>query len=636
VPEALEHFRGFSSHDQPLLARGRAISRSPLTLGFLLVALALGVYARTVCFGFVIFDDPRYITENFYVLSGLSLRGIRWAVATFHDSNWIPLTWLSLMLDTTLYGGWAGGFHATNVCLHVANVLLVFVCFMWATGNTLRSGLIAALFAVHPMHVESVAWITERKDVLSMFFGLLSLCAYVRSARRQRDAWLVPAFAFFALSLAAKQTFVTLPFVFLLLDFWPLRRLGGARPVEQGNPMPSDRASRPTRLLLEKVPFFALSAASCWVALLAQSNGHAVRPLSEMSTTVRILNSILAYGLYLEKAIFPHHLAVFYPHPGASIALTGVIFAGTVLISITLFAIENARRWPFVLVGWFWFLGTLVPMLGLVQVGLQQMADRYAYFPYLGLYLALAWLVPATLPLPRRALPALASVVVLVYAAIAFRQVGYWRDGITLMRRDLAVTGDNSMGRTVLADAFFADSRIDEALAQYRRNIELAPRDPQTRVSLGVAFYNLKNFPAAAAEFREALKLDEHCDAAHTGLALALCGQRRFVEAKREFLRALEIEPDNGGAHAGLAVLAHAVGNIEQSIDSARRALARDDSGLHSQRLLAITLFDEGRLDEAIDHWRQIVALSPGNEELRAELDQALVLKRDQSDAVRQ
>jgi protein O-mannosyl-transferase len=634
VPEALEHFRGFSSRDQPLVARFRAALRSPLTLGFLLVALALVVYGRTLRFGFVIFDDPRYVTENFYVLSGLSFRGFRWAFTTFHDSNWIPLTWLSLMLDTTLYGGWAGGFHATNVCLHVVNVLLVFVCFMWATGNTLRSALIAALFAVHPMHVESVAWITERKDVLSMFFGLLSLCAYVRSARRQKSAWLVPAFAFFASSLAAKQTFVTLPFVFLLLDFWPLRRFGAAGPLEQGNPMPPSCGPRPIRLLLEKVPFFALSAASCWIAVWAQSSGRAVRSLSEMSTSVRLLNSILAYGLYVEKAIFPHHLAVFYPHPGASIALTSVVFAGAVLISITLFAVESARRRPFVLVGWFWFLGTLVPMLGLVQVGLQQMADRYAYFPYLGLYLALAWLLPATMPLPRRALPALASVLVLVYAAIAFRQVGYWRDGITLMRHDLAVTADNPMARTVLADAFFSVSRFDEALEQYRRNIELAPRDPQTHVSLGVAFYDLKNFPAAATQFREALKHDERCDAAHTGLALALCGERRFVDAKREFRRALEIDPKSGGAHAGLAVLFHTMGEFEQSIDSARRALT-DDSGLDAQRLLAIKLFDEGRLDEAIDHWRQIAALSPGNEQIRAELNQALALKRDQPDAVR-
>ena len=602
-------------------------------LGLLLVALTACVYGRAVRFDFLIFDEPAYVTDNFYVLSGLSLPGIKWALRTVHDSNWIPLTWLSLMLDATLYGRWAGGFHATNLIFHAANVLLAFAFFRQATGRTLRSAFIAALFAVHPLHVESVVWIAERKDVLSVFFGLVSLCAYVRYSRTGRIVWWATAFVALACSLASKQTLVTLPCVFLLLDFWPLGRWSLAvRPEHEG--LQSDRASTWARLLIEKIPFCLLSAAFCGVALWAQSRGHAVRSLVEMPLADRGLNAIVAYALYLERAFVPVGLAVFYPHPGAGIGLAGVALAGAVLLAISVFAVVNVRRWPFVLVGWLWFLGTLVPMIGLVQIGYQRMADRYAYFPNLGLYLAVAWLAPALVPsaaIRRRILPVVTGGLVATGAALAFVQVGYWRDGLTLMRHSLAETGESAFGCTMLGDALREAGRDDEARAQYQRTIELAPTQPMGHLNLAVEFNDLGQFAAAADQYREAIAVDEHCAQAHAGLAMALSGQQNFADARIEFERALELDPQNLAAYAGLALLSRTLGEFARSNDYAERALAIDDAYLHCQRLRAIQLFDQGRLDEAVERLRQLAAVAPHLSAVRSELEQAQAVQRERA-----
>jgi protein O-mannosyl-transferase len=625
--------------DEASRARRRLLARPELGLGLLLVALTGCVYGRAVRFDFLIFDEPAYVTDNFYVLSGLSLPGIRWAVRTVHDSNWIPLTWLSLMLDATLYGRWAGGFHATNLLLHAANVLLVFAFFTQATGRTLRSAFVAALFAVHPLHVESVVWIAERKDVLSVFFGLVSLCAYVRYAQcagPKRIAWWAAAFVALAFSLASKQTLVTLPFIFLLLDFWPLGRWSGA--VRPERPEPDDtRPDRPAglaRLVAEKIPFFILSAAFCGVALWAQSRGHAVRSLVEMPLAVRAENAIVAYALYLERAFVPVGLAIFYPHPGLGIGIAGVALAGTVLLTLTVAAVVNARRWPFVLVGWLWFLGTLVPMIGLVQIGFQQMADRYAYFPNLGLYLAVAWLVPALVPsaaMRRRMLPPLAGGLVATGAALAFVQVGYWRDGLTLMRHSLAETGESAFGCTMLGDALRGAGCDDEARAQYQRTIELAPTQALGHLSLGVEFNDQGQFAAAAEQYRAAIAVDEHSAQAHSGLAMALCGQQNFADARAEFERTLELDSKNLAAYAGLALLCRTLGEFEQSNDYAERALAIDDAYLHCQRLRAIQLFDQGRLEEAVERLRRLLVLAPHLGDVRMDLEQARAAQRERA-----
>jgi protein O-mannosyl-transferase len=617
----------------------RIVVRPELGLGLVLIAVTGAVYARTASFGFVVFDDPTYVSENPHVLNGLSLSGIRWAFSKIHDCNWIPLTWLSLELDATIYGRWAGGYHVTNILLHVANVLLAFAALNGTTGKTWRSAFVAALFAVHPLHVESVAWISERKDVLSIFFGLLSLCAYVRSTVGRRRLWLLTAFVCLLGSLSSKQTLVTLPFVFLLLDFWPLGRFAHQTHSQRDDAGLSDRRFRIKPLVIEKIPFFALSAAFCAVALLAQWWGHSVRNLAEMPLSSRMLNAILAYGLYLEKACFPFGLAIFYPHPGARIGLTGVACTLAVLAGTTALTIANVRRWPFLLVGWLWFLGTLIPMIGLVQVGLQQMADRYAYFPSLGLYIAIAWLAPtiaSTSAVRRRVLPILAGGIVAICAGTAFVQVGYWRDGVTLMHHALEVTGDNAFGRSVLGDALLAESRTDEALVEYQKSIELAPRDSFCQFHLGWVFQRLKRFDAAADQYRTALQINDRMVEAHVGLGLVLCEQHQYIAAKQEFCHALEIEADNKEATGSLAALCRTLGEWDESTEYAERALTLDDTLLYCHRVIAFNLIDQGRLDEAIVRLQKATAAAPAYEDVRADLDRVLALRDGRSDAIRQ
>jgi protein O-mannosyl-transferase len=609
--------------------RSRGLGRED-ALKLLLVAVTLVVYLRTCWFDFVSLDDPVFVTANEHVRNGLNLDGIRWAFASSYHSNWMPLTRLSHMLDATIYGPWAGGYHLTNVVLHVANVLLVFGLFRTATGYALRSAFVAALFAVHPLHVESVAWITERKDVLSLFFGLLSLSAYVRYAQTRRVTPYALSIVCFAGSLLSKQTLVTLPFVLLLLDYWPLNRLvsglDDAR-TEAGHVDPGGwtwgRVEDVGRLFLEKLPFFVISAAFCIVALWAQSRGHSVRSFEELPLSTRAFNAILAYGLYLKHAVFPFGLAAYYPHPGSRLSMAQVAVAFVLLSGFTVVAIWNLRRWPFVFVGWLWYLGGLFPMIGLVQLGSQQMADRYAYFTLLGLYVAIAWLVPALVPDPTghgRLLLTIAAGTVAVYAALAFLQVGYWRDGVTLMRRTVAVTADNPFARCALGYAYFVQSRIDEAIQQYRAAIKLAPEEATGHARLAYVLEKLKRFDDASATYRKAIAIDERDPATHNGLGAVLFAQHHYRGAEREFRRALELDANDAEVYANLSILYRALGEYSQSITYGQRALELEPTWLPCQRLIALDLRDEGRIDEAIDRFRSVVAASPGDAEARAQL----------------
>jgi hypothetical protein len=389
---------------------GLALSRTPRerNLCLLLAALTLIVYVQVWRFDFVRLDDPKYIANNRHILGGVAVDGIRWAFGTFYDGNWHPLTWLSLMLDASLFGRRPGGYHITNVTLHVANVLLVFALFSEMTRSRGPSAFVAALFAVHPLHVESVAWVSERKDVLSMLFALLSMRAYVQYAQEPRVARLGLSWLYFLGSLLSKQTFVTLPLVFLLLDYWPLGRWSGAAPPDRLKEVPVPCQTHPAqacrmRLIVEKLPFVAVSGVFCLVAVLAQSRNQFIQSLQNVPLATRCLNAISAYGLYVWKALFPVNLSSFYPHPGARLSMTGLAISSVFLSATTLFAIVNARRQPYILVGWLWYLVSLLPMIGLIQIGPQRMADRYVYFPLLGVYMAVAWLIPDLVPVTRGA-----------------------------------------------------------------------------------------------------------------------------------------------------------------------------------------------------------------------------------------
>ena len=464
--------------------RGQALLLSVAIVVGTLVAFA-GVWQN----GFVAWDDPAYITENAEVLRGLSWRGVRWAFASAQVANWHPVTWLSHMLDVQLFGLNAGAHHVVNLLFHVANTLLLFLVFYRTTNRAYPSAFVAALFAIHPMHVESVAWVSERKDTLSTLFIVIALLLY---ARNPAHKWGV--FVAMALSMAAKQMYVTFPFLLLLLDYWPLGRLRSVADV--------------VPRIKEKVGLFALVIAGSLIAVIGQKNLHAVASTESLSLGSRIANAFVAYLRYLGKLFVPIDLAV--PYPLTLLSMSTVIGSLLVLIIITVVAILVARRAPYVPVGWFWFAGTLVPVIGIVAIGAQSMADRYSYFSYIGIWIALTF-AALSLPLPRRALAAAGAVLVAIYAAVAFHQVGYWVDSETLFTHTLAITPPNpvaeySLGQTLeltqpeasIEHLGRAIALTEEAMAG--RNIPGPDWYVQAYIGRGAArLMSARNQPAAAA-----------------------------------------------------------------------------------------------------------------------------------------
>ena len=625
---------------------GSFFNRRNLMLGVLLIVATLAVYAQVRGFDFVIIDDAVYVGDNEHVRDGISLENLCWSFATFRDGNWFPLTWISLMIDASVYGMWPGGYHITNLALHAVNVLLVFATFSRMTRHVLPSAFVAALFAVHPLHVQSVAWIAERKDVLSMFFGLCALYACVSYAQNGHARRLVCSVFFFLCSLCSKQTFVTLPFVLLLLDYWPLGRLvlwrnhsSGDIPAVKNQIRAADPDRAPCmrpdrslkRLLIEKIPFFILSASFCIVAALAQTRGGAVLSLDVIPLGTRILNALVVYRLYLQKALLPSGLVAYYPHPASRLGMGDVAISVVFLLAVTALAAINARRRPYLIVGWLWYLGTLVPMIGLVQLSGQQMADRYTYFPLLGCYLAIAWLVASLAPrLVTRTfvLPAGAAAVVAIYGSVAFVQVSHWHDSISLFRHAVAVGEENPYSLTTLGWALVNAGSFEEAIPPLRRAVKLAPDFGQAQFLLGCVLQKQSKFDEAAGHFRAALASDEGNAAAHLNLGTILMAGREYAGARREFDRVVELDKDNARVQANLAELCLRLRHYDESVTHAKRGLELDPSQKQCGRLIVIALRDQGRLDEAIDQLRELVALTPEDRASQRELER-LLLQRD-------
>src|SRR5438094_3845627 len=438
------------------------LERADLLILLGLAVVTFGIYAQVIGHRFITIDDLSYIEENPIVNRGVTLGGLAWAFSTFHQANWHPLTWIAHMIDSQLFGTIAGGHLLVNALIHTANTLLVFWFLLRTTHARWSSALVAALFALHPLHVESVAWAAERKDTLSTFFGLLSLIAYTRYAEApsiRRYAWTAITLA---LGLMAKPILVTWPFVMLLLDYWPLRRfdLTSRREV----------ATRIWPLVREKIPLFALVAASAVVTTVAQSRGGAVRTFTDAPVALRLSNALVSYAKYVLRAFWPNDLAVFYPFPGTDFPAGQIIGAALLLIGITAFCLFQRKVRPYLIVGWLWFLGTLVPVIGLVQVGGQTMADRYFYIPSIGLFIAIVFGL-ADIAERRRVAPwltaAIANVVVLVLATLTNAQIHRWTDSVTLLEHALAVTPPKAAIEYHLGLALYRSGRLDEAAAHY-------------------------------------------------------------------------------------------------------------------------------------------------------------------------
>jgi tetratricopeptide (TPR) repeat protein len=594
-------------------ARQGGCRSSAWLLALLLTILSLAVSWPVRRHAFT-FDDHAYIEENRHVRQGLSRSNIGWAFTTFHQSNWHPVTWVSHLIDVELHGLDPRGHHETNAILHAANGALLFLFFAALTGSALRSAALAALFALHPLHVESVAWVSERKDLLSAFFLALTLLSYLGYQRRHGWKPYLLTVTMYALGLMAKPMLVTLPFALLLLDYWPLGRM----------PAPLS-ARRLAPLLREKAPLFLMAAASCLVTFVAQQRGEAVQTTDMIPIAQRLSNVFVAYPTYLAKTLWPADLAVFYPHAKAALSRPAALAGGAVLALLSVAAVRLRRPQPFFLVGWLWFLGTLVPVIGLVQVGDQALADRYTYIPLIGIFLILTWtLFPPAASARGRRLSALALVVMMsALAMITREQLGHWRNDVTLFSHALEVTTDNWAAHDGMGNALAAQGRLEDALREYRRMLQLRPTYAEGYNNLGTVLARLGRRREAMGAFRSALLLKDTLARANGNLGLALAEEGRPREALHHLRKAVELDSCAANALTNLGNLLDAQGLSAEAEQRYRQAIDCEPDFPGAYYNLAVLQVRQGRSTEAAANLSIALRLRPDHPGARALLQGA-------------
>ena len=602
---------------------GETATRPARTRWLVAAGLLVGtlvLYARAAGHPFIFFDDNRYVTENPTVQAGLTWSGAAWAFTTLHVSNWHPLTWLSHMLDVELFGVNPGPHHLVNVVLHAANAVLVFLVLLRMTGATWRSALVAALFAVHPTHVESVAWVAERKDVLSTLFGLLAMLVYAGYARRGGALRNLGVLALFAASLMSKPMWVTLPFLLLLLDVWPLQRWVGS-PIPTDPEPPALPRHGLWRLAVEKVPMLALAAASSAVTVIAQSRGGAVTGL-ELGLGTRLGNAAVAYVRYVGKTVWPSPLAIYYPHPSGGLPGWQAIAATALVALACVVAVLAVRRAPWLALGWFWFLGTLVPVIGLVQVGAQAMADRYTYLPTIGLYVVVAWggtALARTFDLKLAARGAAAAALVAL-SAVAWIQLGLWSDHNALFRHALAVEPRSGVAVGVLSEGLRRAGQHDEALALAEEAVTLAPGTARHLNNLAISYRDVRRYADAREALVEAIRVDPSYPTSWLNLGLVEMDLGRPWEAIAAYEGALARGAENASALGNLAVLYQSVGRSADAGRAFERSARLDPSNVAVWWNLGIFRMKEGRLPEAQAALLEAQRLDPSNIQIRQRL----------------
>lgn len=592
------------------------------------VAIILAVFWPVFGYEFVKYDDDTYVTNNHHVNSGLSWQNIRWAFTSGYASNWHPLTWLSHMLDCQLFGTRAGAHHLVNVLFHIANTLLLLVILRRMTNAFWSSAFVAAIFAFHPLHVESAAWVAERKDVLSTFFWMLTIWAYVRYCEHPKVTRYLLTLVFFVLGLMAKPMLVTLPFVLLLLDYWPLERVTFAKQTSD-NDLRSNSAERSAGrksiwyLFVEKVPFFGLSVASSIVTFVVQRSGGAVHTMEAFSLKSRVGNAIVSYVIYIVKMIWPTRLAVLYPHPGNSLSMAMVLLCGLILLAISFCFIYLGRRQKYLMVGWFWYIGTLVPVIGLVQVGAQARADRYTYIPLVGLFIIIAWGVRELLarwPYRRAILTVLAIVVLSVSAVLTSLQLRYWKNSITLFEHTLDITINNYLIHNNYANVLSDLGKTAQAIEHLNKSLKLRPNSAAVHNNLGNTLRKLGRLDEAIEHYNKAIELKPNFSQAHYNLALALVDKGKADEAIREYHKALKLEPNNVDTLNNLGFALAKQGKFEQAVKYYKKAIELEPNHIFAHGNLGLALGHLGRFDEAINEFRIVLKARPDDVEMHCNL----------------
>ena len=606
------------------------IIRSPHTTQLLVgVALALAVlilYQSSLRNGFINYDDPAYVTSNLHVRQGLSWANVSWAFSTTMEANWHPVTWISHMADVEFFGMTPSGHHLTNVILHLCNVVLLFLLLHKATGCLPQSAVVAALFALHPLNVESVAWVSDRKSLLSTLFMLLAFWAYGSYTRRKGAASYLGVILFFGLGLMSKPMIVTFPFMLLLLDYWPLRRFGSGDP----EPMAESQSGIPLfGLILEKSPLFAMSVASAWITVYAQHKDGAIGSTVLLPLNWRIENALYSYLDYILKEIWPSNLAVFYPHPENSLAWWVVALSTAILIGVTAL-VWRYRRERELLVGWLWYLGTLVPVIGIVQVGRQAMADRYAYIPSLGLFVMVVWPaanLAARMKLGRAISLGLVFAVLFGYATVSYRQITYWRNSYTLFSHALQVTSRNAIAEDNLGVALMEMGNPELADPHFRAAIQIAPRMSIAHYNLATLLHSQNRLDEAKHEYETALSYGSdptELAQAHNNLGALLMQLNQAAEAISQFDAAIRINPNKQSSFLGRGSIEYQQGNLDAALSDFSRAAQIAPSAAASFWIGRI-LEDKDDFTGASRAYQEAIRLAPDMKEARSHLDAVLL-----------
>ena len=628
---------------------------------FLAIA-TFAVYLPVRNYEFLHYDDDVYVTNNAEVKSGLSWQGVEWTFTTGRGANWHPLTWLSLMLDCELFGVKPGPMHIVNVLFHVANTILLFLVLARMTKGVWQSAFIAGLFALHPLHVESVAWIAERKDVLSTLFWLLTMLAYVRYVERPSAGRYIAVLVLFAMGLMAKPMLVTLPFVLLLLDYWPLERTGGRRTGDRGQGTEDGRRKVSLKwLIIEKIPLIVLSAASSVITFIVQQRGGAVIVSNRLPLDVRLINAIVSYITYIGKMFWPTKLAALYPHPIDAIPVSRAVISGIVLILITILCVYYVRRHKYLFVGWLWYLGTLVPVIGIVQVGAQAMADRYTYVPLIGIFIIIAFGATELLkenPFRKIIIGALAGVSLTACVVVTSGQLKYWKDSLTLFEHTLAVTEGNYLMYNNYANVLSGIGRQAEAAPLLAEALRFLPNSPEIRNNYGNVLRETGKLDEAIEQFKIAVKLDPDFKLARYDLGLALAAKGDYEgaiqqyrlyagtavdsidirqelaaqlakegkvdDAVNQFQRAMIVNPDSREVLSNFGYALAQSGKPQEAIEYYDKVLAKDPNNVIAHGRLALALAALSRFDEAIEQCRIVIAASPGDFEMYTNLGMLL------------
>jgi protein O-mannosyl-transferase len=589
--------------------RGRA-----LWICLALIAVTAMVYAPVSHFELVSWDDPQYVGDNPHIFGGLTWQGVSWAFTAVHAGYWLPMVWLSYMLDVQINGLDAGAFHVTNLLLHLVNTILLFGLLYRLTRALGGSTFVAGLFALHPLHVESVAWVTERKDVLSTLFWLGATWAYIGWVRRPSRARYGAVLVLFALGLMAKPMLVTLPLTLLLLDFWPLGRVtaGAGR----------DQRAAWLRLVREKLPLFAVSLASSVVAYMAQRSGGAVSDFIALPLSFRVTNALVSYVAYIGKMFWPVRLAAFYPLP-QTLRAGPAAAAALILAVVSLLVLRAARGYPYLSVGWLWYLVTLMPVIGLLQVGQQSMADRFTYVPLIGLFLIIAWGTDDLLarwPGRRIPLAATAALVLAGCAAASQAQIQYWKNSTALWAHDLEAAGENAVAHNNLARVLYEQGKFDEAVTHYTRALQIAPENADAHNNLANAFLHRGRIEEAIAQYSLALRIQPRLAEAHNNMANALARLGKTDDAIGHYSEAIHIKPDYAEAHNGLGALQAGQGRDGDALVQYTEAVRIDPNYAEAHNNMAALLLGQGKTGEAIREFSEAARINPAKPEFHYNL----------------